>query len=145
MSLWIIDRLVPLVFPKLNPLTRWLLASRLHPLVSWYVVVLRFNGRRSGRRFAVPLAYHLAADGAIEAVTSRGGGWWRNLRGGAEQSALFRGAWWHVRVDVVEADAGAIVVALRSRDACRRLLVSVAPDKTVLLRIHLLHRGHEGS
>ncbi|MBI4311465.1 MAG: hypothetical protein HY681_06755 [Chloroflexi bacterium] len=49
-AFWFIDRFVPAVFPRINPAARWLLKSRLHCFMSWYVVLLCFSGRRSGRR-----------------------------------------------------------------------------------------------
>ncbi|MBI4203168.1 MAG: hypothetical protein HY532_08670 [Chloroflexi bacterium] len=135
---WFIDRVVPLVFPHLNPVTRWVLKSRLHFLISWYVILLRFEGRRTGKLYEVPVAYHRPGQGVIEAFTSRGGVWWQNFRSTSDIAIVFRGAARRARIEVVLDDREAIEKALRSRDLCRRLLVPVSIDKTVLLRLHLL-------
>ncbi len=137
-SQWFIDTLVPTVFPRVNPLARWLLSSPLHPLLSWYVMSLRFPGRRTGRAYDVPVVYRRGEDGVLEAITSRRGVWWRNLRGGADVTVLLRGRDCRARVEVVEDDLDAIEHALRSRDVLRRLLVTVPPDDGVLLRVHPL-------
>ena len=80
---WVARRLVPAVFPKINPLSRALLRSPLHGLMSRHVIVLCFEGRRTGKRYETPVAYRRADDGALEALTSVHGAWWRNLEPGA--------------------------------------------------------------
>ena len=54
---WVARRLVPAVFPKINPLSRALLRSPLHGLMSRHVIVLCFEGRRTGKRYETPVAY----------------------------------------------------------------------------------------
>ena len=137
-SQWFINTLVPTVFPRVNPLARWLLTSPLHPLASWYVMSLRFPGRRTGHAYDVPVVYHRGEDGVLEAITSRRGVWWRNLRGGADITVLLRGRDCRACVEVVEDDLDTIEYALRSRDLLRRLLVTVPPGDSVLLRVHPL-------
>ena len=134
---------MPAVFPKVNPLFRRLLRSPLHGLASWYVVMLRFEGRRTGMRYETPVAYHRADDGALEALTSVYGKWWRNLESGAPVTVLHRGRSAAARVDVVrmggpadpEASAEAIRRALASRDLFRRALMPAPVAETVLLRV----------
>ncbi len=140
---WIARRAVPSVFPKLNPFFLKLLRSPLHGLMSWWVIVLRFEGRRTGKRYETPVAYRRAEDGALEAVTSVHGKWWRNLESGAPVTVLHRGRAAPARVDVVrmgasadsEADAEAIRRALASRDLFRRVLMPTPVAETVLLRV----------
>ena len=83
---------VPVVFPRINPLNLRLLHSRLHPLLSWYVLVFCFEGRRTGRQYEVPATYRRAPDGALEVLTSTRRGWWQNLDGNAGVTILYRGA-----------------------------------------------------
>ena len=140
---WIARRAVPAVFPRVNPLARALLRSPLHRLMSGRVLVLRFRGRRSGARYAVPVVYSRAADGALEAATSVYGKWWRNLESGAPASVLVRGRAVPARVEVVRvgaspnpgADAETIRRALASRDLARRAVMPVPVEETVLLRV----------
>ena len=150
---WTVRRAVPFVFPFFNPLTR--IALRLpnaHGLLSSRVLVLRFAGRRTGARYAVPIAYNRADDGALEAVTSAHGVWWRNLEGGAPVSALHVGLLLPARVDVVRVRAedtdgeaaAAIQRGLDRRDPIRRALVLIPPHETVLLRVWV-DEGESGS
>ena len=141
---WTVRRAVPFVFPFFNPLTR--IALRLpnaHGLLSSRVLVLRFAGQRTRARYAVPIAYSRADDGALEAVTSAHGVWWRNLEGGAPVSVLHQGRLLPAHVDVVRVRAedtdgeaaAAIQRGLDRRDPVRRALVLIPPHETVLLRV----------
>ncbi len=134
---WFMDTLVPALFPSVNPVARRLLKSRLHLLMSWWVVLVRFEGRRTGRVYEVPIAYHRAPNGTIESLTSRNGRWWRNLRGVPQATVYYRGGPRTVALDVVDTDNAVIERALRSRDWFRRLLVPANADQTVLLRFHV--------
>ena len=136
-SQWFINTFVPAVFPRVNPLARWLLGSPLHPLASWYVMSLRFRGRRTGRAYDMPVVYHRTGDGVFEAITSRRGVWWRNLRGATGVTVLLRGRDLPAWVEVVEDDLDVIDHALGARDVVRRLLVTVPPGDGVLLRVHV--------
>ena len=140
---WIARRAVPAVIPKVNPLMLRLLRSPLHWPASRRVVVLRYEGRRTGRRYETPLAYRRAGDGALETVTSVYGRWWRNLEPGAPVGVLHRGRSSPARVDVVraggasgsESDAEAIRRAVASRDFFRRALMPIPVEETVLLQV----------
>ncbi len=72
--MWLRNRLV-------NPLVRLLLRSPLHPLLSRSLVILSYQGRKSGRWRSLPCMY--ARDGQdlyiIPAQPDRKV-WWRNLR-----------------------------------------------------------------
>lgn len=140
---WIARRAVPAVFPKVNLFFLNLLRSPLHGLMSRWVVVLRFEGRRTGKGYEAPVTYRRADDGALEAVTSVYGRWWRNLESGAAVTVLHRGRTAPARVDVVrtggpadpEASAEAIRRALDSRDLFRRALMPTPVAEAVLLRV----------
>lgn len=77
----------------INPLVRPLLRSRLHPLLSRSVLLLTYTGRRSGRRFTIPVQY--TTDGDVLVVAAGAPErkvWWRNLTGeGAEVRVRLRG------------------------------------------------------
>ena len=141
-SAWFADTFVPAFFPRVNPLVRRLLRSRLHPLLGWYVVLLVFEGRRTGRHYEVPVTYNPAPDGTLEVVTSPRGRWWRNLDGAAA-SVVFKGKEQPARVDVIVDDPEVVTRALDSRDRCRRVLMLVPPERAVLLRFRLMP-GAEG-
>jgi F420H(2)-dependent quinone reductase len=66
----------------INPLVRLLIRSPLHPLVSRRIALITFTGRRSGRRYTIPVGYQL--DGARLTITVGSPErkvWWRNLSG----------------------------------------------------------------
>jgi deazaflavin-dependent oxidoreductase (nitroreductase family) len=73
-----------------NPLVVWLLRSPLHVLMSGSVLLLMFEGRRSGRIYTTPVNY--VRDGKdLLLVAARDHTWWKNLRGGAPVRLLICG------------------------------------------------------
>lgn len=107
---WFIDRFVSFFLPRINPLIQRLLKSRVHWILNWYVVLLVVPGRKSGRVYEVPLAYHRGVNGSIEALTSPNGLWWKNLRGIEHMAVIFRGRRVEsAKLDLVEHDVGAEV------------------------------------
>ncbi|WP_432534909.1 grhN [Kineococcus arenarius] len=87
---WLIDRVANPVVRRLAP-TRF--GSRLP------VAVLRFTGRRSGRRFEVPVGVH---DVAGQRLVFTGAPWRVNFRGGASAELLTGGRVSAVRASLVE-------------------------------------------
>ena len=59
-----------------NPIMKRLLTSRLHwPLSRWFAVI-EWTGRKSGQRYATPVAYFQSGG---ETWLTTGDRWWRNL------------------------------------------------------------------
>jgi deazaflavin-dependent oxidoreductase (nitroreductase family) len=69
-----------------------LLRSPLHRLVSGSLLLISFRGRRTGRRFTIPVMY-AERDGALTIFVGHPERktWWRNLRNGAEVEVRLRG------------------------------------------------------
>ena len=68
-------------------------------------LVLEVTGRRSGRRYRLPVSYVEDAGALLVFVDQAGGKlWWRNLRGGAPVRVLLRGRWEVRRAEVAEED-----------------------------------------
>jgi F420H(2)-dependent quinone reductase len=66
----------------LNPVLRVLLRSPAHRLLSGSVLLLEYSGRRSGRRYGLPVMYAAAGDGfVVMAGQPAGKTWWRNFCG----------------------------------------------------------------
>ena len=77
----------------INPLVRGLLRSPLHRLASRRVALISYTGRRSGRRFTIPVGYEMAG---LQVTISVGSPdrkvWWRSLTGtGGPVELLIRG------------------------------------------------------
>ncbi|RMF12225.1 MAG: DUF385 domain-containing protein [Candidatus Dadabacteria bacterium] len=68
-------------FIRINPLVIRLLRSRAHWPLSTKVGLLQYSGRKSGRRYETPVAWHRVGDAVVIALTERQGrNWWRNYR-----------------------------------------------------------------
>jgi deazaflavin-dependent oxidoreductase (nitroreductase family) len=96
-----------------NWFVRLVLRSPLHRMMSGFLTLLTYRGRRSGTSHTVPVGYHDDGDG-ITVLVGRAGDktWWRNLRGGAAVSLRLRGAVVAGKATVVEgADAARFMEA----------------------------------
>lgn len=65
-------------FALINPVVKALLHSPLHRLFSGSVLVLFFQGRRSGQAYSTPVRY-LREDTELTLITNLDGGWWPNF------------------------------------------------------------------
>src|SRR5215469_17584388 len=71
-----------------NPLVRVLLGSPLHGILDDSFLVLHVTGRKTGRRYSIPVGY-VDMDGKLTVVTLAR--WRVNLRGGADVEVTLRG------------------------------------------------------
>ena len=78
------------LFVVINPLMGLVLSSPLHFLVSRSLLLIRYQGRRTGTWRTTPLRYVQEGD-AIRCFSSQGTQWWRNLEGGAQVTLIVRG------------------------------------------------------
>jgi deazaflavin-dependent oxidoreductase (nitroreductase family) len=80
------------VLSRLNPVIGALLRSPLHPLLSPGLLLLTVTGRRSGRRYTIPVGYQRDGDDLVvmvsEAHTKQ---WWRNYQEPGPISVRLRG------------------------------------------------------
>ena len=83
--MWVLNRVV-------NPIVRAVLRSRLHPLLSRRLVLLRVTGRRSGRTFELPVAYVRDDSGILVTVGApERKQWWHNIDGPTPITVVLRG------------------------------------------------------
>jgi hypothetical protein len=132
-----------------NPVMSALLRSPLHGLLSRRLFLLTVTGRRSGRRFTLPLGYVPDRDGLLvisqHADQKR---WWRNLRGGAPVALHLRGCRLTGRADVIEtplavaAEIERLVARLGAKPASARLYMGL--DTTPPLTREQLARALDG-
>lgn len=81
-------------FKLLNTVIKPLLDSPLHVLLSYRFMLLAFNGRKSGKRYVIPVEY--VRDGnTVYVMTPRGRTWWKNLLGGVPVDVKLKGKWYH--------------------------------------------------
>jgi hypothetical protein len=133
-AFWFTNRFVPIAYRPLNPIAVRVLESRVHWLLSWYVAVVRFEGRRTGRTYAVPFTYARVDERTFECTTNRRAVWWRNLIGGRQASFLFKGRWHEARAEAI-VEPSYIEGALRRRDRLRAWIVDVPVEETAVVRV----------
>jgi hypothetical protein len=78
----------PILVKMGNPLVRLLLGSPLHGMLDDSYLVLHLSGRKTGRRYDIPVGY-VDMGGKLTVVTVAK--WRVNLRGGADVSVMLRG------------------------------------------------------
>ena len=62
----------------INPLVAAIARSPIHFLISSQVLVINFDGRKSGKKYLVPVSYH-RNERTYSSVTLRSNLWWKNL------------------------------------------------------------------
>jgi hypothetical protein len=106
-----LDRLVS----RLNPLVACLLRSPLHPLLSGGVMLVQVTGRRTGRRYWIPVGYQREGDRITVLVSrARRKQWWRNYREPGPVAVLLEGRMLHGRAHVVRSDSAAFRTAIET-------------------------------
>lgn len=79
------------VYRLLNPFVARVLRSPAHAVLSRRVMLLTFTGRRSGRRYTVPISYLRLGETIVGFTSSGWSAWWPNLRGGASVQVRLAG------------------------------------------------------
>jgi len=131
-----------------NPVIRALLRSPFHGLLSEQILLLTYTGRKSGRRYTLPVGY--IRDGDALLVVSQHSElkqWWRNLRDGAPVTVLLRSERVSARADLIEdpeavaAEVQRLIARLGPKEASRQLYMSldVAPPPTQEQLAQALH------
>lgn len=120
------------VLRRLRPLVAAILGSPLHGLLSGDVLLVGYTGRRSGRRYELPLSY--VEQGGVLYLCTRpeGSDWWRNLKGGTTVDLLLRGRRCRARATVLDPASDEALGGLRAfvarNPGTGRLLYSVEQD-----------------
>lgn len=76
------------VLHAINPFVSAILRSPLHVLLSRQLMLLTYTGRKTGKRYTIPVGY---ARGGEEFLVFSSRTWRRNLRGGAPVEVLLQG------------------------------------------------------
>jgi hypothetical protein len=92
---------------RLNPVIATMLGSRAHWLMSRGLVLITVTGRRSGRRYTIPVGYLETSDGVIVLVNDAPSKtWWRNYLDGGPIEVLLRGVRRHGEARTLTPDSG---------------------------------------
>jgi deazaflavin-dependent oxidoreductase (nitroreductase family) len=115
-----------------NPIMIGLLRSPLHGLVDKNMMLLNYNGRKSGTAYTLPVNY-VRQDNQVWVMSQRDRTWWRNLRGGVPVSVLIRGQWLPGMAAAIEDDE-TVVESLTQ-------FLQAAPQMARYLKIALDEQG----
>jgi hypothetical protein len=66
-----------------NKVITWMLRTPLHVLLSKDIMLLTVTGRKTGKRYPMPVSYARDGDLVICSTDRTRAEWWKNLRGGA--------------------------------------------------------------
>lgn len=91
---------------QLNPIISAILRSPLHWLLSPGLMLITVTGRKTGRRYTIPVGYHQVPDAIVvmvaEAPSKR---WWRNYCDGGPVELRLRGKLLRGHAQVLPADS----------------------------------------
>jgi deazaflavin-dependent oxidoreductase (nitroreductase family) len=75
-----------------NWFVKLVLRSPFHGMMSGFLMLITYRGRRSGTEYTLPVGYHHDGE-AVTVLVGRAAdkAWWRNLRGGAPVTLRLRG------------------------------------------------------
>ena len=79
-----------------NPIVILLLRSPLHSLMDKSTILITFTGRKSGKKYTVPVSYVRDGD-TLLIISQKEHTWWKNLRGGAQVSLFMKGRFLNAR------------------------------------------------
>lgn len=79
---------------RVKPAVAAVLRSPLHPLLSFGLMLISFEGRKTGRRYTFPVGYQRSGNTVtVLASRARRKNWWRNFREPGPVDLLVRGDW----------------------------------------------------
>lgn len=99
------------LFKTINFVVRLLLKSPIHSFWSDSLLVIGFNGRKTGKYYETPVRY-VKASNVIQCFTSKTGKWWRNVRDNPSITALVVGQYSSYQAVVTTDDSLRIGTAL---------------------------------
>ena len=97
------------VSPMLNKTIKFVLRSHLHGMVSKYLTLITFTGRKSGKTYTTPVSYYQQNN---EVTIFTHADWWKNLQNGASVSLRLQGRELQGFAKAVADDKGAIAAKL---------------------------------
>ena len=83
----------------INPIVVFIARSPIHIIVSSQILVTQFNGRKSGKKYLVPVSYH-SNNNTFTCATLRSNLWWKNLIGLETTNVWLKGKLTNVQVEL---------------------------------------------
>ena len=99
------------VSPMLNKTMKFILRSPLHGMISKYLTLITFTGRKSGKTYTTPVSYS-QQDDLVTIFTHAN--WWKNLQGGAPVSLRIQGRELQGRAEPIAEDKQVVAAELTS-------------------------------
>ena len=97
----------------INPFVAWLARSPVHFIISHQLLIIQFEGRKSGKKYLVPVSYH--KHGSMHTcVTLRSNIWWRNLKELSHTKIWLKGKLIDAQVDIEFKDDQVVENTLRN-------------------------------
>ena len=97
----------------INPVVSLIARSPLHFIISHQLLVISFEGRKTGRKFLVPVSYHQHGS-SYTCVTLRSNIWWRNLKGKSTTAIWFKGKLVDAKIELEFNDDSIVENTLRN-------------------------------
>jgi deazaflavin-dependent oxidoreductase (nitroreductase family) len=109
-----------------NALPKLILRSPLHSLMSKQFLLLIYTGRKSGKRYTVPISYVEVGETLLLATDRP---WWKNVRGSAQVQVWLRGKKREARTEVVtdEATIRELYRSILSENPTQAWFMSIKP------------------
>jgi deazaflavin-dependent oxidoreductase (nitroreductase family) len=107
-----------------NPIVIWLLRSPLHSLIDKSTILITITGRKSGKKYTIPVSYVRDGD-TLMMISQREHAWWKNLRGGAQVTLYLQGRTMKATAEVstdAETVANKLIMFLQQFPGYQRLM-----------------------
>lgn len=79
---------------------RFILRSPLHKLLSDGLAIISFTGRKSGKKYSTPVAYHMIDANSLYVFTRSK--WWKNFNHGETVQLRIKGKKWNATATITE-------------------------------------------
>ena len=114
-----------------NPIVILLLHSPLHSLIDKSTILITFTGRKSGKKYTIPVSYVRDGD-TLMMISQREHSWWKNLSGGAQVTLYMQGRTLKARGEVftdAETIANKLLLFLQKFPRYQRLIhIKLGPN-----------------
>jgi hypothetical protein len=97
-----------------NKAIAWILRTPLHFLVSKDIMLLTVTGRKTGKKYPMPVSYARDGDGITCSTDRTRADWWKNLRGGATVTLWLCGEEVAGRATVISEDRQALIKGINT-------------------------------